>query len=247
MERIDKVISRELNIGRSEAKTLIKQGRVVLNGLPVKSFNGKLDEEKDSLSVDGREIIFRRFVYIMMNKPEGVISSTDGRRTAEKTVIDILPEEMKRKNLFPAGRLDKNTTGFVLITDNGEFAHRILSPKNHVEKEYIALLDKPFDDGMIKAFKEGVIIGEDECLPAELAAVNGDRKTARVIIRQGMYHQIKRMFKKFSIEVIGLKRIRMGGLYLDAVLAPGACRYLDENEVKLIESDPFSPESDNIQ
>lgn len=237
MERIDKVISKELNIGRSEAKALIKQGRVVLNGLPVKSFNDKLDEEKDTLTVDGREIVFRRFVYIMMNKPKGVISSTDGRKTAEKTVIDILPEEMKRKNLFPAGRLDKNTTGFVLITDDGEFAHRILSPKNHVEKEYIAQLDKPFDDDMIGAFAKGVTIGEDECLPAQLAAVNGDRKTARVIIKQGMYHQIKRMFKKFSIEVVELRRIRMGGLRLDEALAPGACRYLSENEVKLIKTD----------
>lgn len=237
MERIDKVISKELNIGRSEAKALIKQGRVVLNGLPVKSFNDKLAEEKDTLTVDGREIIFRRFVYIMMNKPKGVISSTDGRKTAEKTVIDILPEEMKRKNLFPAGRLDKNTTGFVLITDDGEFAHRILSPKNHVEKEYIAQLDKPFDDDVIDAFAKGVTIGEDECLPAQLAAVNGDRKTARVIIKQGMYHQIKRMFKKFSIEVVELRRIRMGGLRLDGTLAPGACRYLSENEVKLIKTD----------
>ena len=237
MERIDKIISRELNIGRSEAKALIKQGRAALNGLPVKSFNEKLDEEKDSLSVDGKEIKSRRFVYIMMNKPKGIISSTDGRKTAEKTVIDILPEEMKRKNLFPAGRLDKNTTGFVLITDDGEFAHRILSPKNHVEKEYIAELDKPFDDEMIEAFAKGVTIGEDECLPAELEAVNGDRKIARVIIKQGMYHQIKRMFKKFSIEVIELKRIRMGGLYLDGTLAPGACKYLDENDMKLIKPD----------
>ena len=234
MERIDKVISRELNIGRSEAKTLIKQGRVVLNGLPDKSFNDKLDEEKDILGVDGREIKLRKLVYIMMNKPKGVISSTDGRKTAEKTVIDILPEEMKRKNLFPAGRLDKNTTGFVLITDDGEFAHRILSPKNHVEKEYIANLDKPFDDELIGAFAQGVTIGEDECLPAGLEAVNGDHKTARVTIRQGMYHQIKRMFKKFSIEVLELKRIRMGGLYLDEALAPGECRYLDESEVDSI-------------
>ena len=237
MERIDKVISQELNIGRSEAKALIKQGRAVLNGLPVKSFNDKFDEKKDILTVDGREIVFRKFVYIMMNKPKGVISSTDGRKTAEKTVIDILPEGMKRKNLFPAGRLDKNTTGFVLITDDGEFAHRILSPKNHVEKEYIACLDKPFDDEVIDAFSKGVTIGEDECLPALLEAVNSDFKTARVIIKQGMYHQIKRMFKRFSIEVLELKRIRMGTLSLDETLASGECRYLDENEVKLIECD----------
>lgn len=237
MERIDKIISRELNIGRSEAKTLIKQGRAAVNGLPVKSFNDKMNEEKDVLTVDGREITLRRFVYIMMNKPKGVISSTDGKKTSEKTVIDILPEEMKRKNLFPAGRLDKNTTGFMLITDNGDFAHRILSPKKHVEKEYIAKLDRPFNSDVAEAFAAGVTIGENECLPALLEAVNGDHKTARVIIKQGMYHQIKRMFKKFSIEVVELKRIRMGGLYLDDSLAPGECRYLDENEIRRINSD----------
>lgn len=237
MERIDKIISRELNIGRSEAKTLIKQGRAAVNGLPVKSFSDKLDEAKDILTVDGSEIKLRRFVYIMMNKPAGVISSTDGKKAAEKTVIDILPEDMKRKNLFPAGRLDKNTTGFVLITDDGDFAHRILSPKNHVEKEYIARLDKPFNSDIAEAFASGVEMGEDECLPALLEAVNGDHKIARVIIRQGMYHQIKRMFKKFSIEVLELKRIRMGGLYLDEALAPGECKYLNENETDRINSD----------
>ena len=120
MERIDKIISKELNIGRNDAKSLIKSGKVFLNGSSVKSPSEKLDEEKDVLTVGGRVIHLRRFVYIMMNKPEGVISSTDGRKTSEKTVIDILPEDMKRKNLFPAGRLDKNTTGFVLITDDGE-------------------------------------------------------------------------------------------------------------------------------
>ena len=237
MERADKIIARELNIGRSEAKSLIKQGRVLKNGLPVKSSDEKLDEIKDTLTVDGKELYLRKFVYIMMNKPKGVISSTDGRKTAEKTVIDILPADMKRKNLFPAGRLDKNTTGFMLITDDGEFAHRILSPKNHISKTYIADLDKPFSDEMIKDFENGVTIGGDECLPAVLEAVNGDRKTARVTIKQGMYHQIKRMFKKYSIEVLELKRIRMGRLYLDDTLAPGECRYLGENEVKLINSD----------
>ena len=224
MERIDKIISKELNIGRNDAKSLIKSGKVFLNGSSVKSPSEKLDEEKDVLTVGGRVIHLRRFVYIMMNKPEGVISSTDGRKTSEKTVIDILPEDMKRKNLFPAGRLDKNTTGFVLITDDGEFAHRILSPRSHVPKTYIAKLDKPFDDEISDAFSNGITIGDDECLPAVLEPVDGDYTLARVIIKQGMYHQIKRMFKKYSIEVIGLKRIKMGRLNLDESLAAGECR-----------------------
>lgn len=234
MERIDKIISNELNIARNDAKSLIKSGRVFVNGICEKSSSRKIDEEKDIININGKEVKFRKFVYIMMNKPKGVISSTDGRKTNEKTVIDILPEDMKRKNLFPAGRLDKNTTGFVLITDDGEFAHKILSPKNHIPKTYIAVLDKPFDDDIVKAFSDGVTIGSDECLPAELEAVNGDYKTARVIIRQGMYHQIKRMFKSFGIEVVELKRIKMGRLYLDDKLSEGECRFLDEFELELI-------------
>ena len=230
MERIDK-------ISRNDAKSLIKSGKVFLNGSSVKSPSEKLDEEKDVLTVGGRVIHLRRFVYIMMNKPEGVISSTDGRKTSEKTVIDILPEDMKRKNLFPAGRLDKNTTGFVLITDDGEFAHKILSPRNHIPKTYIAKLDKPFDDEISDAFSNGITIGDDECLPAVLEPVNGDYTLARVIIKQGMYHQIKRMFKKYSIEVIGLKRIKMGRLNLDESLAAGECRYIDEKELEMINSD----------
>lgn len=237
MERIDKVISTELNIGRSEAKALIKSGAVLLNGAPVKSPAVKTDAENDILSVNGREIKFRRYVYIMMNKPKGVISSTDGKKTAEKTVVDILPQKMKRKNLFPAGRLDKDTTGFVLITDDGEFAHRILSPKNHIPKTYIAKLDKPFNDEIISAFENGVVIGQDKCMPASLKPVGGDYKTAEVVIRQGMYHQIKRMFASFGIEVVELRRIKMGELDLDGNLAEGECRFIDENELKMIKSD----------
>ena len=236
METIDKIISNELNVARSDAKSLIKSGKVFVNGVCEKSASRKLNEEKDILNVCGKVIKFRKFVYIMMHKPKGVISSTDGRKTNEKTVVDILPEDMKRKNLFPAGRLDKNTTGFMLITDDGEFAHKILSPKNHVPKTYIASLDKPFDEDVIKAFSEGITIGTDECLPAVLEAVNGDYKTAKVIIKQGMYHQIKRMFKSFGIEVVELKRIKMGKLALDDQLAEGECRFLDEFELELINS-----------
>lgn len=237
MERIDKIISKELNIGRSDARALIKSGKVLINNVPAKSASLKIDEVSDVLNINGKELKFRKFVYIMMNKPEGVISSTDGRKTSEKTVIDILPDEMKRKNLFPAGRLDKNTTGFVLITDDGSFAHRILSPKSHIPKTYIAGLDKPFDDNIIKAFNNGLTIGGDKCMPAELEALDKECKTARVVIKQGMYHQIKRMFKSFGIEVISLKRIKMGCLCLDDKLAPGECRFIDEKELEMIISD----------
>ena len=231
MERIDKIISSQLNITRHEARAFIKAKKVFLNGVPVTSLNKKADTEKDIVTVDGKEIFFKKYVYIMMNKPKGVISSTDGRKTGEKTVVDILPSDMKRRNLFPAGRLDKDTTGFMLITDDGEFAHRILSPKHHIPKTYIAVLDKPFDDALVKAFENGVEIGDDVCMPAEISAKDGDFNTAVVTIRQGMYHQIKRMFKKFGITVTELKRIKMGSLKLDENLAPGQCRYIESDEM----------------
>lgn len=231
MERIDKIISSQLNITRNEARTLIKSKKVLLNGAPVKSSDEKADTEIDVIKVNGKEIAFKKYVYIMMNKPKGVISSTDGRKTNEKTVVDILPDDMKRKNLFPAGRLDKDTTGFVLITDDGGFAHRILSPKSHIPKTYIAHLDKPFDDIVAKEFEIGVEIGGDVCMPAEIYAKDGDFSTAVVTIRQGMYHQIKRMFKKFGITVLELKRIKMGSLELDKNLAAGQCRYIENEEM----------------
>ncbi len=234
MDRIDKIISSSLSITRSEARDAVKHGRVCVNGKNVKSPAEKADAQKDKITVDNNEIVFCEFVYIMMNKPKGVISSTDGKKTNEKTVIDILPENMKRRNLFPAGRLDKNTTGFILITDDGKFAHDILSPKKHISKTYIAELDKPFDSEVETAFSKGVVIGEDVCLPALLESVNDSRTTARVTISQGMYHQIKRMFSVFGIEVVELKRIKMGKLELDENLLPGECRYLSKEELNLI-------------
>lgn len=234
MERIDKIISSQLSITRAQAKELVKSKKVLLNGVMVKSANDKADMEKDSLAVNGKEISYKKYVYIMMNKPKGVISSTDGRKTKEKTVIDILPEDMKRKNLFPAGRLDKDTTGFMLITDDGAFAHSILSPKKHIPKTYIAVLDKPFDKSVINAFEAGVELKDEVCMPAELYPLNGDFCIAVVTIKQGKYHQIKRMFAKFGLAVVDLKRIKMGNLCLDESLEEGQCRYLEPSEIESI-------------
>ena len=234
MERIDKIISSELNITRSEAKSLIKKGAVVKNGAAVRSADEKALPGEDIITVGGRELSYNEFVYIMMNKPKGVISSTDGRKTNEKTVVDILPDNMKRRGLFPAGRLDKNTTGFVLITNDGAFAHNILSPKKHIQKEYIAVLDKPFDENVIMQFEKGVKIGDEICLPASLSAVDSSFTVARVILKEGKYHQIKRMFAVFGIKVIELKRVSMGALMLDENLDGGECRFLTAEEVKKI-------------
>ena len=231
MERLDKLLSHNLNITRSEAKSLIKNKAVCINGKTVTASDIKCDSG-DDISVNGKGINSSKFVYIMLNKPAGVLSASEDK--SEKTVIDLLPEDMRRKELFPAGRLDKDTTGFALITDDGAFAHDILSPKKHVEKTYIATLDKPFDAEVKADFEGGMLLGEEKLLPAKLSEVDGDFTKAEVVIRQGIYHQIKRMFKKHGIAVTALKRVKIGGLPLDETLKEGEARYISEKELLLI-------------
>lgn len=212
---------------------MIKNGEVCVNGAIIKSVDFKCSDD-DKISADGKEIERRDFVCIMMNKPKGVISASEGK--GDKTVIDLLPNEMKRRGLFPAGRLDKDTTGFVLITDNGAFAHDILSPSHHIDKTYIAELDKPFDDDVINDFKSGMTLGGERLLEAEIKSLNDEHTIAEVVLRQGLYHQVKRMFKKHGITVIELKRTKMGNLPLDKTLKPGESRYITDDELKLITS-----------
>ena len=233
MIRLDKFIAEKLNTTRSAAKSLIKSGEVCVNSKPVTSPDFKFGDG-DEITVSGRKLNTEKFVYIMMNKPKGVVCASEGEK--EKNVIDLLPDEMRVKNLFPAGRLDKDTTGFVLITNDGEFAHSILSPKKHVEKTYIALLDKALDSSVIMDFESGMSLRDEKLLPAKLTAENEDGTIARIVIKQGIFHQIKRMFKKHGIEVLELKRIKIGNLPLDESLKEGESRYITNNELKLIKS-----------
>lgn len=230
MDRIDKILARELNITRSDAKKILAKKRVTVNGSIAKADTKA--NNKDIIMLDGKELSNNEFVYIMMNKPKGVISASDGKN--EKTVVDILPEDMKRRGLFPAGRLDKDTTGFVLITDDGEFAHDILSPKKHINKTYIATLDKPFTADVKADFENGMELNGERLLNAELEAVDNDFTKARVVLKQGLYHQVKRMFKKHGITVVELDRIKMGELELDSSLALGECRYLTKEELEKV-------------
>lgn len=231
MERLDKILSRELNITRSQAKALLRSSDVTVNGAVCRSGDTKCSAD-DSIVVAGREISNNKYVYIMMNKPKGVVSASEGR--GDTTVVDILPNDMKRRGLFPAGRLDKDTTGFMLITDDGEFAHDILSPSKHVDKEYIAHLDKPFDDELVADFESGMALGDEKLLSASVSPVDNDYTVARVVLRQGLYHQVKRMFKKHGITVVDLHRTTMGNLELDSSLDFGECRYLTKNEIEMI-------------
>lgn len=231
MERLDKILARELNITRTNAKALLRSGVVSVNGAIVKSGDVKCSTD-DDISVEGKSITNNKFVYIMMNKPKGVVSASEGK--GDTTVVDVLPDDMKRRGLFPAGRLDKDTTGFVLITDDGEFAHSILSPSRHVDKEYIATLDKPFGDDLVADFEQGMTLNDEKLLSAIVEPMNDDRTLARVVLRQGLYHQVKRMFKKYGITVVELHRLSIGGLTLDDDLALGEARYLTDNELKMI-------------
>lgn len=185
---------------------------------------------QDSISLNGVLKNYQRNVYIMMNKPEGVISaSKDGK---SKTALDLLPPDLYRKDLFIAGRLDKNTTGFLLITNDGEFAHNILSPKKHIFKTYLVRLQKPLNGSEIDLFAKGITIGKLQCKPAILE-VRGENE-ARITICEGKFHQIKRMFHAVDNEVVSLHREKMGGLFLDKKLLPGQARYITDDELKLL-------------
>lgn len=231
MTRLDKILSTQLNISRTDAKQMIKKGRVSVNSIPAKSGDVKV-ANADIVAVDGNEISYSRFVYIMMNKPKGVISASDGK--GEKTVVDLVPSDMQRRGLFPAGRLDKDTTGFVLLTDDGEFAHSILAPSRHIDKTYVVTLDKPVTPEAVADFRSGMELNGEKLLQADAEIISEDATVCRVVLRQGLYHQIKRMFKKHGLTVLELKRVKMGNLPLDDSLLPGECRYLSQKELDLI-------------
>lgn len=234
-ERIDKILGKCLPMSRSELKKAAKNGRIKLNGTAVSDLSLRADGDTDIIEFDDAPVNTKSFVYIMLNKPVGVISASEGR--GEKTVIDLLPEEMKRSGLFPAGRLDKDTTGFVLITDDGGFAHRILSSKNHVVKTYIASLDKPIDSEGISELEGGITLRDStEYLPAVLKPLNDENTVIEIGIAEGKYHEVRRMFRAVGCEVISLRRTAIGSLGLDASLKEGEAKYLSDDEVKLIES-----------
>ena len=235
-QRLDKIIAAQGEYSRKDVKKLAQRGAITVNGKVVKKAEEKIDPDRDIVCVNGKTLMLRTHVYIMLNKPQGVVSASRDER--EKTVVDLVPPELSRKGLFPAGRLDKDTTGFVLITDDGDLAHRILSPKNHVSKTYIAVLDQPIRDEFIDRFAEGLTIdGQEVCKPALLAREPDwpVQPAVRVVLQEGMYHQIKRMFAALDREVVALRRISMGGVQLDPALADGACRELTQEELTLIE------------
>ena len=231
MERIDKIIASQEQYSRKEVKALIAKGRIAVDGRIVSSSSEKADPMTMLLTVDGKPLEFKRNLYLVLNKPKGYVSATEDRE--HPTVLELVPQEYRGRDLFPAGRLDRDTTGLMIITDDGVLAHNILAPKKHVPKRYHVELDIPVTEEMRLGFSEGVMLNDGVCKAADL--IKTGEKTAEVTLREGRYHQIKRMFGCFGAEVLELKRLGMGRLTLPADLAEGECREMSEEELALLQ------------
>lgn len=237
MERIDKVLS---NLGygsRKEIKQMAKKGFIEVDGDIIKDSAFQVDPEKAKIVISGEEVFYRKFIYLMMNKPAGVISATFDNR--DETVIDLLEPEHAVFNPFPVGRLDKDTVGLLLITNDGELNHRLIAPKWEVDKIYYAHIDKVVDDKDVEAFKKGVTLDDGyKCLEADLEIIGpmDEGSEVYVTVHEGKYHQVKRMFESRGKKVTFLKRIKFAGLPLDETLEEGEYRELTEEELAKIKS-----------
>ncbi|HCC00084.1 MAG TPA: 16S rRNA pseudouridine(516) synthase [Ruminococcaceae bacterium] len=234
--RIDRFLANQGKGSRKEVRTLLKNGRVRINTAVVTNSEQKVDPEKETVFLDGHALIWHAHLYLMMNKPAGVISAN--RDPKAKTVLDLLPSAFSRPGLFPAGRLDKDTEGFLLITDDGVFAHEILSPRRHVEKLYCAQLDASVTPSDVEAFSAGMILEDGfQCQPAKMWA--GKEKEAFTVLREGKFHQVRRMFAMCGKRVLHLRRLQIGAVVLDVDLKPGEVRELTESEKKEVKKSVF--------
>jgi len=228
MKRLDKLLADMGIASRSELKTIIKSGRVTVDGVAVRDADAKFDSETCDIAMDGKSLSVQKFRYYMMDKPAGVLSVTEDRK--QQTVLDLLPAEQQRMGLFPVGRLDKDTSGLLILTNDGEFAHKVISPKSGVEKIYLAVVDGEPDETDVKAFEKGIVLKDGtQCLPAKLKLLGGDR--CLVTVMEGKYHQVKRMLASRGKPVLELRRLAVGELELGDSLGPGGFRELTENDL----------------
>lgn len=228
--RIDKLISETGYASRSEAAKAARKGNVTVNGEEVKDLSRHIDPEKDVVTYFGEVVEYIKNVYIMLNKPEGYVSSTDD--PSGPTVIELLPERLQSWGLFPCGRLDKNTLGLVLLTNDGSAAHRMLSPKKHVEKTYFFRLKKPISQEEIATLEAGVDIGD--CVTKPCRVEMTAEQEGYITLVEGKYHQIKRMAEAVANKITYLERVAFAGIWLDTTLERGEWRYLNEEEMALI-------------
>lgn len=228
MERLDKLLAGTGKWSRREVKALVRQGLVRVDGRLAACAEDKLDPAAAIITVAGETISLCRFTYVMLHKPAGVLTATEDRK--QPTVLDLLPPELRRIGLAPVGRLDKDTEGLLLLTNDGELAHRLLSPKYHVEKRYLARVDGELSAADTEAFARGMTLGDGlECLPAGLEVLPD--RVCIVTLREGKFHQVKRMLAARGAPVLYLKRLSMGPLTLDDSLAAGAYRLLRAEEI----------------
>lgn len=231
MERLDKLLAGTGKWSRREVKALVRQGLVRVDGRLAASAEDKLDPAAAIITVAGETISLCRFTYVMLHKPAGVLTATEDRK--QPTVLDLLPPELRRIGLAPVGRLDKDTEGLLLLTNDGELAHRLLSPKYHVDKRYLARVDGELSATDAEAFARGMTLGDGlECLPAGLELLPG--RACIVTLREGKFHQVKRMLAARGAPVLYLKRLSMGPLTLDDSLAAGAYRLLRAEEISAL-------------
>lgn len=229
--RLDRIISETGTATRKEAKLLIKSGRVSVDGITALSPDDKADPGLSLICVDGKPIDHKTFRCIMMNKPAGVLSATED--PSQQTVLDLLPEPLRRQGLFPVGRLDKDTTGLLLLTNDGDFSHAVISPKRHVAKVYRAVLDACLDEADVMAFAAGLTLADGTlCMPAEL--VIAEPFVGIVTVFEGKYHQVKRMFASRGHHVVALHRLSIGSLVLDETMKPGEYRELSSEETERV-------------
>jgi len=231
MERLDKILAATGRWSRREAKELVRLGRVTVDGRVAASAEEKADPDRADLRVDGERLDCARFALIMLHKPAGVLTATEDRR--QPTVLDLLPAHLRKRGISPVGRLDKDTEGLLLLTDDGELTHRLLSPRYHVDKRYYARVAEDLEPGDPEAFAAGMTLADGlVCLPAGLEILSP--RECVVTLREGKFHQIKRMLAQRGKPVTYLKRLSMGPLTLDETLAPGQWRPLTEEETALL-------------
>ncbi len=242
--RLDKLVAELTGMTRSQARDVIVKGRVCVNGEVKKLTAEQVKEETDVLTLDGKELTFQKFVYFMLNKPAGTVSATQDKEA--KTVLSLLTaEDRKRRNLFPVGRLDKDTEGLLFLTDDGMLSHQLISPRKHADKLYFAKLAREITEEDIQVFASGMKVDEElTAMPAVLRVLSEEEfknflpeggYAAAVTLQEGKFHQVKRMFAATGNEVLYLKRMAMGGVSLDETLKPGEYRALTEDELRTLQ------------
>lgn len=226
--RLDKFLSETGTLSRSESGRAVRAGKVLVNGRAAKSPSDRVDPERDEIFFGGERVLYRRFTYILLNKPDGYVSATEDGR--EKTVLELLPEKQRKIDLFPCGRLDKHTLGLMLLTNDGQLAHDLLSPRHHVEKLYRFSVKFPLTDEEVARLEQGTVLEDGyETKPSRIC-LDAERKSGTIMLIEGKYHQIKRMMESVHNQITSLERISFGPLTLDPTLERGAWRYLTEAE-----------------